>query len=54
MTDMIYRPAIDATVIVSVNRLDLGDEIQSTPLTLALTKIAFPKHVAWQQDNRES
>lgn len=46
-TDMLYLPALDATVITSVNRLDLDDESQSTPLTLALIKLAFPKHVAW-------
>lgn len=46
-TDMFYLPALDASIIISVNRLDLDDESQSTPLTLALTKIVFPKHVAW-------
>jgi len=46
-TDMFYLSAIDATLIVSVNRLDVDDQSQSTPLTLALTKIAFPDLVEW-------
>lgn len=46
-TDMFYLPDLDATVITSVNRLDLDDQSQSTPLTLIVTKMALPQYVNW-------
>ena len=46
-TDMFYLPELDATVITSVNRLDLDDHSHSTPLTLVVTKIALPQYVNW-------
>lgn len=46
-SEMFYLPALRATIVVSVNRLDLDDVSRSTPLFLSLAKIAFPDYVLW-------
>ena len=46
-TDMWYQPETDATVIVSVNRLDLDDNSQATQIFFHLSKIIFPEYVNW-------
>lgn len=46
-TDMFYLEPLDATVVVSVNRLDLDDSSKSTPILLGTTRIVFPDHVRW-------
>ncbi|MCF7911935.1 MAG: beta-lactamase family protein [Candidatus Cloacimonetes bacterium] len=46
-TDMWYQPESDATVIVSVNRLDLDDHSQATDIFLQLSRIVFPEYVSW-------
>lgn len=46
-TETFYLPALRATIVVSVNRLDLDDVSRSAPLFLSLSKIAFPEYVLW-------
>lgn len=46
-SEMFYLPALRATIVVSVNRLDVDDVSRSTPLFLSLSKIAFPEYVPW-------
>lgn len=46
-TEMYYLPALRATIVINVNRLDADNVSQSTPLFLSLSKIAFPRYVSW-------
>lgn len=46
-TEMFYLPQLKATIVINVNRLDADDNSMSTPLFLALSKIAFPRYVNW-------
>lgn len=46
-SEMFYLPALKATIVVSVNRLDADDVSRSTPLFLSLAKLAFPEYVPW-------
>lgn len=46
-TEMFYLPQHDATVIVSVNRLDENDQSQSTEIFLRVTSILFPDNSPW-------
>ncbi len=46
-TDMWYQPESDATVIVSVNRLDLDDHSQATQIFLQVSRLVFPEYVNW-------
>ncbi len=46
-SEMFDLPALQATVVINVNRLDFSNVSQSTPLFLALSKIAFPRYVSW-------
>ncbi|WP_435020265.1 serine hydrolase domain-containing protein [Tundrisphaera sp. TA3] len=46
-SEMYDLPALKATIVINVNRLDADDQSQSTPLFVALSKIAFPEYVNW-------
>ncbi|MDG3002339.1 serine hydrolase domain-containing protein [Paludisphaera mucosa] len=46
-SEMFYLPALRATIVVDVNRLDVDDVSRSTPLFLSLARIAFPEYVLW-------
>ena len=46
-SEMFYLPALRATIVINVNRLDVDDRSQSTDLFINLTKIAFPEYVNW-------
>ncbi|MBU0711928.1 beta-lactamase family protein [bacterium] len=46
-SEMFYLPEEDATIIISVNRLDLDDHSQSTYLFLLLSRELFPDYVDW-------
>ena len=46
-TEMFSLPALKATIVINVNRLDSSDDSASTPLFLALSRIAFPRYVNW-------
>ena len=46
-SEMWYLPALRATVVMNVNRLDEDDESKSSALFIKLSKIMFPDHVPW-------
>jgi len=46
-SEMFYLPEEDATIIISVNRLDLDDHSKSTNLFLLLSRELFPDYVDW-------
>ncbi|QEH39239.1 D-alanyl-D-alanine carboxypeptidase precursor (plasmid) [Aquisphaera giovannonii] len=46
-SEMFYLPALKATIVVNVSRLDLDDVSRATPLFLSLSKIVFPDYVLW-------
>ena len=46
-TECFYYPAQDATIVVSVNRLDADDQSQSTDVFLKIAKELFPRAAPW-------
>ena len=46
-SEMWYLPERDAVIVISVNRLDKDDQIQSSSLFLKISKALFPDLVDW-------
>ncbi len=46
-SEMWYLPALQAVMVINVNRLDEDDVSQSGPLFFKLSKALFPDHVPW-------
>ncbi len=44
---MLYLPEKDATIIISVNRLDEDDKSSSSDLFFIISKKLFPEYVDW-------
>jgi D-alanyl-D-alanine carboxypeptidase len=46
-SEMWYLPALQAVMVINVNRLDENDESRSGPLFYKLSKALFPDYVPW-------